>query len=67
MYYYVNQNAQENGDHEVHQAGCPHMPDEENRFYLGNFDNCREAVAEAKNIYPRADGCFFCANPCHTR
>lgn len=26
--YYVNMNAQSNGDHEVHKSGCSYMPDQ---------------------------------------
>ena len=47
-YYYVNKNAQSNGDHEVHKSGCSWLPKEENRIYLGNFDNCKDAVKKAE-------------------
>lgn len=67
MNYYVNTNAQSNGDHEVHKDGCTHMPDISNRKYLGNFSNCRDAVNEAKKTYSTADGCYYCCNECHTR
>ncbi len=49
--YYVNKQAQSNGDHEVHKSGCTHMPSEENKRYLGSFDNCHDAVREAKKYY----------------
>lgn len=67
-YYFINKNAQENGDHEVHTTGCGHAPDEENRIGLGNFNYCWEAVAVAKQKWPndRINGCYYCANPCHT-
>lgn len=65
--YFVNTNAQPNGDHEVHKDGCHHMPDISNRKYLGLFSNCIDAVKEAKKIYPTADGCYYCCNACHTR
>ena len=64
--YYVNRNAQDNGDHEVHIAGCQWMPEDNNRLYLGDFMNCREAVREAKKIYPQSNGCYYCLKPCHT-
>ncbi len=38
--YYVNDNAQSNGDHEVHKEGCTGMPLSSNRTYLGDFSNC---------------------------
>ena len=46
--YYVNKNAQNNGDHEVHKTGCTFMPEPENRLYLGDFASCHGAVREAK-------------------
>ena len=64
--YYVNKNAQSNGDHEVHVSGCNYMPDEANRKYLGDFTNCHDAVREAKKTYSKSDGCYYCCEPCHT-
>lgn len=64
--YYVNENAQPNGDHEVHRDGCSFMPEAQNRRYLGNFASCRPAVVEAKKYYPKSDGCYYCSNDCHT-
>ena len=67
MRYYVNQNEQDNGDHEVHRADCSWMPEAENREYLGDFSSCSPSVAEAKRRgYRTADGCFYCSNACHT-
>lgn len=65
--YYVNQNAQSNGDHEVHTTGCSFMPDQENRTYLGDFSTCGPAVKEAKKHYTQVNGCYYCAKPCHTQ
>ena len=64
-YYYVNNKAQSNGDHEVHKEGCSYMPGD--RKYLGNFTNCKDAVTEAKKTYSSSDGCYWCSNSCHTR
>jgi len=65
--YYVNKNAQANGDHEVHTSTCSHLPDSNNRIYLGIFSTCKEALAEAKKYYSQADGCYYCCNECHKR
>lgn len=54
--YYVSDIAQDNsdhevhnsGDHEVHNSGCPHFDRIQSKTYLGLFDNCAEAVIEAK-------------------
>lgn len=64
--YYVNKNSQSNGDHEVHASGCSWLPMAENRIYLGAFENCKEAVKEAKNHYDQVNGCYYCSNDCHT-
>ena len=65
--YYVNKNAQTGGEHEVHRTGCDWMPKAENRIYLGDFANCKDAVTAAKNHYNDVDGCYYCCNDCHTR
>ena len=63
--YYVNNNAQPNGDHEVHRESCDYMPAPENRRYLGDFSSCTTAVEKAKTIYRTADGCYHCCRACH--
>lgn len=65
-YYYVNKNAQSNGDHEVHTTGCSFLPESDNRIYLGDFGSCPPAVQEAKKYYSQVNGCYYCSNPCHT-
>ncbi len=64
--YYVNKNAQSNDDHEVHTTGCPFLPEEQNRIYLGEFPYCSSAVTEAKKYYPQSNGCYYCSKDCHT-
>ena len=68
-YYCVNENAQDNGDHEVHDLASTKncLPDKKNRLPLGWFEKCFGAVKKAKKTYPNtANGCYYCANPCHT-
>lgn len=64
--YYVNKKVQDNGDHEVHKEGCYWLPKFENRKYLGEFNNCKDAVKEAKKEYDQVNGCKHCSNECHT-
>ena len=64
--YYMNKNAQTNGDHEVHREGCNWIPAQHNRQYLGDFASCHGAVREAKRFDTRADGCKHCSPDCHT-
>lgn len=63
--YYVNNEAHPSGEHEVHTINCSHLPS--NRQYLGDFNNCFEAVQKAKDHYSNVDGCYWCCKPCHTR
>ncbi len=67
--YCVNVNAQaSSGDHDVHDLastkGC--LPDPKHRRGLGWHSNCTGAVVAAKKIYSDVNGCFYCANECHT-
>lgn len=64
--YYMNLNSQNNGDHEVHVSSCNHLPEMKNRLYLGEFYTCQDALREAKKRDSKADGCYYCCNPCHT-
>ena len=67
-HYFVNQNAQISGEHEVHKEGCPYLPAPSNRVNLGLHEHCSTAVAEARRChYRNVDGCFWCCNDCHTR
>ena len=67
----MNENAQPNGDYEVHKAGCSHMPDSANQQDLGEHATCDTAVALAKTNNPdkvaNIDGCFYCCKDCHEK
>lgn len=71
LFYFVNKNPEENGDHEVHAAYCDQLRKMKDPVTdlanLGFHDHCDTAVAAAKVSFPTADGCFFCCKPCHTR
>lgn len=64
--YYVNMNAQSNGDHEVHKSNCTWLPYPENRIYLGEFVSCYGAVDAARKHYAQVNGCYYCSPNCHT-
>ncbi len=66
MKYYLNNKPQSNGDHEVHTEDCIYLPSSDNRKYLGDFPNCKDAVTEAKKTYARSNGCKICSPSCHT-
>jgi hypothetical protein len=50
--------------HEVHEEHCGRLPAPADRFYLGRFDHCRDAVRAAKRRYDRATGCEECSPNC---
>lgn len=67
--YYVNGNAQSNGDHEVHredEVGCRYPAARHNRAQLGWYRDCVGAVLAASALGYKANRCYWCANPCHT-
>ena len=64
--YYVNNTAQLNGDHEVHENGCYWLSIATSTTYLGEFDSCGPAVTTAKRMYSTANGCRHCSPACHT-
>lgn len=71
--YIVNTNPQPGSrDHEVHvtprvDCSSPRYPNPENQESLGYFSSCHGAVEEAKRRgYRTANGCYYCANACHT-
>ena len=66
MRFYVNKNAQPNGDYVIHRVTCRWLPDAENRVYIGDFATSQAAVWEARNYYARVNGCYHCCPETHT-
>lgn len=64
--YYVNDNEQNNGDHEVHRDGCSYLPLIVSKTYLGLFDNAKPAVEQAKKYYSQSNGCATCSPEANT-
>jgi len=58
--YYVRIKPQLNGTNAIHKDDCPFLPSIENRIYLGEFNNCHDAVRKAEMYFPQASGCSFC-------
>lgn len=63
--YYVNKKPQANRDYEVHHKDCIHLPNAQNRIYLGEFYSCVGAVFAARQTYETANGCNTCSYLCH--
>lgn len=66
--YCVNEVAQANGDHEVHDLTASNwcLPNPTNRVDLGWHGSCVDAVAAARKYYTKVNGCYWCARACHT-
>lgn len=65
--YYVNNNPQPTGEHEVHEHGCPHLAFIRSSTPLGWHQGCRTAVMAARQRFANVDGCATCSPVCHTR
>lgn len=65
--YYVNNNPQPSGVHEVHTSTCSFYPLINSTTYLGIHSDCKEAVRAASFIHSNVDGCYYCSPACHTR
>ena len=64
--YYVNNEAQSNGDHEVHTESCFYYPEIKSKAPLGEHESCKEAVLAAKKVHYQVNGCIHCCRSCHT-
>ncbi len=59
--FYVEKNAQGNGDHVVHTADCSLLPSKETVHYLGSISNAKSAVKKAAELLRKqASGCPHC-------
>jgi len=65
-WYYVCTHPQTNGNHEIHRDGCPEMPSQKYRTYLGDYASCKPAANKAKASYPHINGCTTCSPECHS-
>lgn len=59
--YYLAIRPQTNEHHAVHKEGCPFLPDDEKRIYLGAFNSGQDAVGESKRHFIRTNSCQFCS------
>lgn len=59
--YYLAVRPQSNEFHSVHKDGCPFMPDDNKRIYLGTFGSEKEAGNAAKQYFSRSSECRFCS------
>lgn len=59
--YYVAVRPQTNKAHTVHKEGCPFMPDDEKRIFLGSFVSGEDAVQESQKYFFGSNKCQFCS------
>ncbi|ADU69293.1 hypothetical protein [Pantoea sp. At-9b] len=60
LYYYVDKYAGYNDNHVVHATGCPFLPPDSARRFLGTFYTANAAIQQARKFYPSALGCEHC-------
>ncbi len=70
--YYLNKNAQSNGDHEIHKESCYYYYMYKGGYnfeLLGAFSTEFEAIRYARRKYPylRIDGCAYCCPSIHQK
>ncbi|SFK59058.1 hypothetical protein SAMN04487936_12021 [Halobacillus dabanensis] len=64
--YFVNQNQQVEGQHEIHVEGCEFLPFEKNLLELGGHTDCSSAIGVARSTFEEVNGCKHCCPDCHT-
>jgi hypothetical protein len=60
--YYVAVRPQTNQLHAVHQEGCPFLPDDGKRIFLGQFKSGNDAVRMSARHFTETGSCLFCCN-----
>ena len=60
--YYVAVRPQTNETHSIHREGCPFMPANSKRIYLGMFLSGDDAGHESRKYYNSSSGCRFCTH-----
>lgn len=65
--FYVELNAQSNGDHVVHISECSLLPSKDTMQYLGSISNTKSAVKKAAEVLrQQASGCSHCTGAYQT-
>jgi hypothetical protein len=64
--FYVEINAQANGEHIVHFADCSLLPAKDTISYLGSIASCTSAIKKAAERFKQVNGCPQCAAGSHS-
>jgi hypothetical protein len=59
--YYVALRPRTNENHAIHKEGCPFLPDDEQKIYLGKFSSGHDAVRESQQHFIKTKSCLFCS------
>lgn len=60
--YYINKISKDNGDREVHQEKCLHLPSKNDVDFLGTFMDSHEAIIKAKTLgIDKPTPCYWCS------
>ncbi|WP_040490489.1 hypothetical protein [Indibacter alkaliphilus] len=59
-FYYLSTKANSASQFEIHHRDCPHLPNSEQREYLGAFNSGKEALQMAIHANPNASLCPHC-------
>jgi hypothetical protein len=51
---------QTNEFHSIHKDGCPFMPDDSKRIFLGNFISPSDAGMAGKRYFRKSCACRYC-------
>lgn len=68
--FIVTKQKQVSGKYTIHNrtTGCAHLPSQGQQVSLGYYPSCQEALEDALSRWPdkQIDGCYYCANSCHS-
>lgn len=64
--YYCGVKANQKGIFKVHAEGCSYLQTKEKYIFLGQFNDCHQALksAKLKHPYRMFDGCRHCTPDC---
>ena len=59
--YFISTRPWKNGSHIVHREGCPFLPEQGKRIFLGIFQSLESAIKEGQKCFKMPGRCVFCA------
>ena len=64
--YFISKEKNGAGKHELHASVCYKLPDPGKRIYIGEFEDCVQAMRLAESMIRSMDGCPLCSPRCHS-